>query len=62
MDNPATNNKKCDCLDPEPCRCYQLKNEKTSKKLQPSGVKYYCSCSCHADYLDGDTDQIKGGC
>lgn len=53
---------KCDCLDDEPHKCYELKLIKAGRKLVGGPTQYLCSCHCHKDYLDGDVDQIKGGC
>jgi len=60
--NESRKNGKCDCLDDEPHKCYELKLLKKGKKPDNGPAKYLCPCSCHADHLEGDTDQIKGRC
>jgi hypothetical protein len=60
--NESRTSGKCDCLDDDPRKCYELKLLKIGKKVKDSHTQYLCPCQCHADYLEGDTDQIKGGC
>jgi hypothetical protein len=35
---------------------------KIGKKPVDINAHHLCSCYCHVDYIEGDTDQIKGGC
>jgi hypothetical protein len=60
--NESRKNGKCSCLDDEPHKCYELKLLKTGKKPKDGPSQYLCSCYCHADYMEGDTDKVKGGC
>ena len=60
--NESRKNGECSCLDDDPCKCYELKLLKIGKKAEDSPTQYLCQCHCHADYLEGDTDQAKGGC
>ncbi len=60
--NESRKNRKCDCLDDEAGKCYELKLLKAGKKPKSGSVKYFCPCPCHADQMEGDTDKVKGGC
>jgi hypothetical protein len=60
--NESRKSGKCTCLDHEPQKCYELKLMKIGKKPVDINAHHLCSCYCHVDYIEGDTDQIKGGC
>jgi hypothetical protein len=60
--NESRKSGKCDCLDDEPHKCYELKLLKNGKKPEDGPVQYLCPCNCHAPFLEGDTDKVKGGC
>lgn len=60
--NESRSKGKCNCLDDDPQKCYELKHLKSGEKPDDSDIKRLCSCQCHADYLEGDTDLVKGGC
>ena len=60
--NESRIKEKCTCLDDDPCKCYELKLLKIGGKPLDSHIQYMCPCHCHADHLEGDIDQVKGGC
>jgi hypothetical protein len=60
--NESRKNGKCNCLDDEPQKCYELKLIKIGKKPEDIPNRNLCSCYCHVDYIEGDTDKVKGGC
>ena len=51
---------KCNCVDDEPEKCYSFRLMKPGEKPILETVHHLCSCPCHADYLEGDTDVFKG--
>jgi hypothetical protein len=60
--NESRKKEKCNCLDDEPRKCYELQLLKIGEKTKDIPVQHLCSCSCHADQLGGEIDQIKGRC